>query len=131
MSEPEPQTPDISGPAEPEFYERFMALVAQGVSSPEGSILDKLSPAQLGKVVEHSAEEDRRAHFRAVLAMCLLAGLAVVVPALAIALCWLYLAYGEAEQAEKIVSLLVGFVGGLASGLAGGYGLGRWGKDRE
>jgi hypothetical protein len=129
MTEPEPSqvaTPESASrePAGALQVEQFFGMIAQRLEAPD-PFLDKLDSRQVGKLLDQAAEDSRREHERAMFSLKLTAGMGIAAFALIFGLCWLFLAYQKSDQIEKIIALLIGLVGGLASGI----GIGRWSKE--
>lgn len=72
-------------------------------------------------------QEKQRAHEKDMLILKIKAGLGVGVTFLAVALPWLFLQYGNPEQAEKVVATVLGAL----FGAFGGYGVGRAASGRD
>jgi hypothetical protein len=58
----------------------------------------------------------KHSHDKEMLVLWLTGILSVSGCLLALALCWLFLDYGKPEQAEKVVALVIGMIGGIGLG---------------
>lgn len=119
-----PEEPPFSAP-EP-FQERLVSRVmaSVGVRMPT-EFLDKTTPEHITRLIEISDESEVReyAHRRWVVGAVLF-GLAMVLVFL-FALSFVFLVYNAVDSFEKIVTLIIGLVGGGGIGGGVGFGAGR------
>ncbi len=108
-------TPDPKSPTRPVIN---LGMAFNSWPNLEQSLVEKLTPGQVGKIIDQGGQEQANRHTReieVIKAVQRIAGLAILA---ALAACWAFLHYGKAEVLKDIFLVLIGATGGFAGGRA-------------
>jgi hypothetical protein len=124
-------TPDVfsatAAPGVPTVLSQPTSQFGFGLSispppQPGDALLAKLKDDHLTKVIDQSESENKRKHQERIMAMVLMVAVAVLVVVFILALSYMFLKFQKSELLQPLLTLFLGFAGGVTSG----FGIGRY-----
>ncbi len=112
-------TPALSSPVPRQFG--FGVSIAP-TPQPGDALLQKLTDNHLSKVIAQTESENARKHRERILSIIIIAVMIVFAGIFILVLCYMFLSFQKPELLQPLITLILGFIGGMMSGI----GLGRY-----